>query len=457
VTDDKESAVSDIRKAIPMALAVGIGGFLLAVPGISTRPLWFDESFDGVAVRQSWHGLVSLISETEASQTLWLVVLKPWAEIAPSIDWWLRLPAVLFGAGAGALLVVVGAQCLDRWTGVVAGAFFVTNAFVISWMQQARTYTLAALAAVLTTLLFLRALDRHTTWPWALYGISMGLAVYAHFYLAFMAVVHAVAMLSAPRPPRVSHALLSWLIAASIAAPAVWFATTADRGQLSWIPDPRGELVWRSLYWNSGWSIPALVAAGVGALVLIRRSLAAQWWPAPLLIGWATLPTLLGLVVSRHIRPILTPQYAIVSAPALALLAAVAVTSIGWRRRWGAALAVAVVVGFAAYERFERSTEEVTADWRDAAAFLEKEAKPQDNVVVLPTWVQPAMEFYAPGLPYRTTVDRHARRAFVTVGCDDAEGLLAATVRDLSLVQLGTPAAFGSDLCVYTYLPRKEG
>ena len=424
---------------------------------LGRKSLWFDEAFDAVRIKGTWGSLVHLVGATEMSQGVYLIGLKPWAELTSFSEVWLRLPSVVAAALAAAFLVPLGTRLFDRTTGVVAGVLLATNEFLVRWSQQARTYALVTLAVVVVSILFVRALDDPRRRNWLLYAVAAAFAVYCHFYAGFVIVAHLASLPLAPhRPPlrRVVEAAVTFLV---LMGPVATFTMTASRTQLSFIPVPSFDLVQEVVTQTTGRNAALALAAGAGLVMLAYRAgagAATDRWLLTLVGGWAALPIALGLLVSTA-HPILLSRYAIVIAPALALAGAVAIAALAQARRELAVGALALLIAISGY-RIVEWYRSVPEDWRGAVAFIAGERGPSDAVVVTPSWALAAYRYYDP----ITAVEESAagRRAFVVVRtgsthgtADDSE--VANAVVDLTGMTLVREHRFGRRVRVFEYEP----
>jgi mannosyltransferase len=437
------------------ALLVGALSAVLGLVTLGHRSLWFDETYDGVKTREAWPHVLHAIGATEMSQAAYLVGLKLWAAVTPGTDVWLRVPSVAAAAIATTLLVLLGARLWDRTTGILAGVLLAANALLVSWSQQARTYALVTCVVVLATLLFVRALDVPTRRNWLLYAVAAAAAVYCHFYAGFVVIAHLASLpLASARPPRRRVLETAGTFVALISV-ALYFTATAGRAQLGWIPpvsvagvrefldavSGRNPLVWLAVLGGL-----AVLAAGARA----RRPGAS--WRLALVGGWIVLPVLLGVLVSLHQRIFVT-RYGIVITPALALTGGVLIAWLARARREAAALALAavVVVSLLQIGRWYRGQPE---NWRAAVAYLDRERRPGDTVVVLPTWAADGVLYYDPSIPLATTTQ--GGRTLVVVRERNADGLpqdVAAVPGTRGLVREDV-AHFGSRVHVITLTPR---
>ena len=190
--------VRAVRRDVETTLLCAAAGATAAVLGLITlgrRSLWIDEAIDINLRGLSWSDYIQIAFHREGSQVLYLLFLKPWLDMTSTSEWVARLPSVAFAAAAAGLLVALGIRLFrSRMVGLGAGLLLATNAFVVSWSQQVRTYALAMLVAVVVTYLFVLALESGSWRRWLLYGAVAGASVYAHFFVGLVLASHVPAV-----------------------------------------------------------------------------------------------------------------------------------------------------------------------------------------------------------------------------------------------------------------------
>jgi mannosyltransferase len=381
-----------------LAAAAGATACVLGLISIERRSLWIDEAVDVDWAQQSWSDLVRVAFQNEGSQALYLLFLKPWLAVTSTDEWVVRFPSVLFTALAAALLVVLGDRLFQsRLVGFGAGLLLATNAFVVSWSQQVRQYSLAMLLAVVATYLFVRALESEGWGWWLAYGAVAGVSVYAHFYVAFVLASHVPALFVSGKPLAVRRWAVASAIGLVIALPALDFALNHDTGQVSWIPELEYEYVEEVVHAVSGesWALLAVGAIGLCALAYGATRYAADSWRYVLVASWLIVPLLLACAVSVF-KPMLLDRYLIVAAPALALASAYAVSRLG-QRAGAVALVALVAVGLLHVRDWYGSF--IEQDWRGAVALAERERQPSEQLLVYPGWLYAPVTYYAEAPP----------------------------------------------------------
>jgi len=177
------------RRVLVAGAALVAGALVLRLWALSDA-LWFDEIWLVVdTIRQP---LGDLVRGFESDNNHPLYSLCAWFSVAAfgETAFALRLPAALFGAaGVAALLVFVRARFpaalvfLPVW-------LLVVSRHHIWFSQNARAYTALLCFTLLSSHLFLRALETGSRRAWLGHGLTLGLCVYAHVTGTFVAVGH---------------------------------------------------------------------------------------------------------------------------------------------------------------------------------------------------------------------------------------------------------------------------
>lgn len=106
--------------------------------------------------------------------------------------WALRLPAALFGVAAIPMLYVLGAAVTSRREALLASGLLTVSYHHIWFSQNARGYTALLFWTLLSTLLLVRQIENARMARALVYGAAVGLGIYTHLTMAFVAAGHAV-------------------------------------------------------------------------------------------------------------------------------------------------------------------------------------------------------------------------------------------------------------------------
>jgi mannosyltransferase len=393
VRDRAGSAAADRVRAWVAPLAVAGIAVVLDAIDLSRRSYWIDEAFNVLLVREPWGTFVRTIVDREPSQAVYLLFLKPYVAVVGDGEFATRLPSLIAGAAAAALLVDTGRRLFGLRVGVVGGVLFAVDGRFVEWSQYARTYALATLAAVATTALFVRACRRGDARSFLAYGIAGAVSIYCHFYAGFVLVGHAAAFFAyKPRLPT-RRLVEAWAVIGLGLVPFGVYLVRGTRSPVEWIPPLSTHELWQATSFASGANAGILFAAALGSIFLARFGRERAF--APLLAtGWFVAPLACGLIVSL-VKPALVPRFLIVASPALALLAAFAVDRLA-RLSTALGALVAVVLVALSFPVLLHTYRQNPEDWRAAARAARDARRHGSTVAVLPDFGWRALAIYAP-------------------------------------------------------------
>ncbi len=369
-------------------------GFLF----LGRKSIWLDEAFSVAAARLSWGDLFALLWDSQANAGLYYVLLHPWLVFGED-EFAVRSLSVLFAAATMPFFYALGARLFGRPTAVVASVLLALNASFVTYAQEARTYTLVVFLVVLSSYLLLLLLERPTPLVQTGYVIVTALAVYAHFLAALVAVAHALALLVSQRPVfGVRRIVLTYSLWLVLVSPIALYVLGRDIGQLEWLARPDLLDVAAAFAVLSGGR-----AAVFGYFVISALALLALWrsrgglgglrrdWPFVFVLTWLLVPVTVSLAVSL-VKPVFLGKYVLFTMPALVLLAAVGVTSLGTRRR--ATIALTALVALAVLELGRWYLTFDKSEWRDAAHYTVAESRPGDRIAFYQPYVRLPFEYY---------------------------------------------------------------
>lgn len=250
------------------------------------------------------------------------------------------VPALAAGGAVGATTAVLITR-FGAVAGACAGFYVATDPLLVDNSRDLRGYSLAALCAVLATVLLGRPLTGWRRWA---YGLLLGLAIAAHVFAGLVLIAHVVWVVLC-RPRRELWWLApAWLLAGIVGVAAngniLWIDLT-EHGLIPGAVDPTfpRDLVFYLLGAPDLLTIGLwLSTAGLGVWVLRRE----RWL-------WASLTTVAAavLILWAGLHPAyLYPRFFIFLVPGCAYLVAAAVNR--WR-----VLAPVVVLGAASAVAFQ--------------------------------------------------------------------------------------------------------
>ncbi|HEU4361709.1 MAG TPA: glycosyltransferase family 39 protein [Mycobacterium sp.] len=377
----------------PDALLIAALAAIISGAAASRPSLWFDEAATiSASANRSLAELWQLLRDVDAVHGLYYLLMHGWFAVFPATEFWSRLPSCLaVGAGAAGVVVLVKQFCARR-VAVCAGVLFAVLPRMTWAGIEARSYAFSALAAVWLTVLCVAAVRRGTVRTWFGYGVLAVVAILLNPFAALVVVAHTavIGVLAGGR-----SAARRWAVAASAvlaaSAPFLLFSQTQIR-QVGWI----SPLNWHTAieivqqqYFDK--SVPFTMLAGIviasAAAVLVAgvRQLADE--TRQLLIictAWILAPTVITLIYSAVGTPVYYPRYLICTAPAMAILLAICVTTIAAKPSGVVALVVlfaaAAAPNYLVTQRDRHAKE--GWDYSQVADVVQAQASPGDCLLV---------------------------------------------------------------------------
>jgi uncharacterized membrane protein len=329
---------------------------------IGTKPFWFDECFSVEVARIDWRNFLHLMWWREANMSLYYLLLRGWLHWGQSPAFIRSLSALI---SAACLLAIywLATQLYDRRVGLIATALLSCNVFDIRYAQEARSYSLFLLLAMLSSGFLIAFCKNSSRRNWRAYVIFSALAVYAHFYALLLIVAQGLALYFGGRlsrgaddsnsgfPRQIRRA---WITIGIAVLPLLVFVAKTGAGPIKWIHRPGiAELVSFSSSFTNGLPIVYL-AASVLAVIPFQKDLVARGvesrkdWEklrTQFLFVWLLFPILLTVLLS-FARPVFLPRYMIFCLPALLILTAAGLANL--RPAWLGAAFVCLILLFSA-------------------------------------------------------------------------------------------------------------
>src|ERR1700761_5723076 len=142
-------------------LAVAVLTAVIGAAGVSHPSLWFDESATISAASRSVPELWRLAGHIDAVHGLFYLLMHGWFTIAPTTEFWARVPSCMAVGVAAAGVVVFAKLFLTRTTAVCAGVVFAVLPRVTWAAVESRSYALTAVAGIWLTILLVTAIRRN--------------------------------------------------------------------------------------------------------------------------------------------------------------------------------------------------------------------------------------------------------------------------------------------------------
>jgi mannosyltransferase len=359
---------------VALTLLAAVLGFLR----LDYRALNLDEAISIRYAQGSWSGLWDTVTGSDPNMSAYYALLKIWTPLFGEGLVAVRSLSVLAAALCIPVVYAIGTRLFGVHAGLLAGLLVSTNVFFLRYAQEARSYALVTLLTALATYFFLLELGRTRRLARVGYVAVSTLAFYAHFFAAWVILIHVLTLVATRRLGR--SWLVGYAVMAVLVAPMVYVVATLDGDPVGWLGEPDAGAIpatFAQLAGDSFLHLGAVVAVSVVALRWAVRSTRLAFGLA-FTASWAVVPVLGGFALSE-VKPVFLAKYFIVCLPAVALLAAGAITAL---RPTAVAIAAACALlvlsvpelrtwyGFPGQE-----------GWRALATYVHDRALPADGIV----------------------------------------------------------------------------
>lgn len=380
-------AVGARHRRIDLAVVTGIAA-LWSLVGIDRKPFWLDEGMTAGAVNQ-----FSRIPEYGNSMPAYYAFIAVVGQ-ASTQNWWLRLWSVVFALAALPLVYRFGEKLGGRTVARLGTLLTCTSYFVARYSQEARSFTLLLLVTTVGwwSLVSWVATDGTEARRWRrVFGVTTVLALLVHGMAALVLISQLAALLVRPDRRTRLDALIptlgAWfsVLAGLIALGALNHASTVKPLSPTQLHQTLAQVVGPALLTQVVLGLGVVVGAWFATASWRSGRRDDQAWTELCVAIWALLPVVV-LVTLSVVRPYLVARYLIGSAPALALLVAIAVTRLP-RRPIVIGAVAALLVAAQVSSRIDMARETVD-DWPAAARHVATGVESGD-VVIFPTpWLR---------------------------------------------------------------------
>lgn len=455
------------RALIPVALLTLLAVILRRFH-LGDESLWFDEADIVSRARQPFSVLVQGFTQAGENGPLYTLLLHYWlaaldalpilgkaahAIFGSAYEAPVRALSLLFGAASVPPMYMLARRVGGHWVGLLAAALLAMNPFHIWHSQDAKMYSLLVLMTLVSTLLYLSALQRNTLLLWAGYVAATWVMLTTHSMgvLVLLAQLVATPFLLRSRAPGAGGRgpLVRWgwamLLIIGPLFPIAWLrlaallTNTVDVG--GWYAPAGLHDIFGTVLVNFAvnrsdplWEAIGAVTMTLLALVGARRLISANMRPAraleeqnkpaksegigPLIVTLWLLP-IAGLWLVTLRVPLFQARYLIMALPTYLILAAMGLVWLQRRQPLlvavpGVLLALTTGVALAGVNY---STQAQKEDWRGAMVYVQDHARLRDLIVVFPGYLRTAVDVYykpsgpghVPEIPIETVPSLHTQ------------------------------------------------
>ena len=203
----RPSANTDVARLILLLLV--ILAFAFRLYQLDYQSLWRDEMDAIRFARRDLSRLVPLLIKPGHNGPLYHVILHFWIRLAGDSEFSVRFFSLICGVLAVPLIFKMGRRWVGRNGSLLAAMLCTTSPYLIWYSQEAKMYALLFLCSMLSTYIYLLALERDRIYLWLSYLVTIVVSMYVHLLAVLIIPFHALLFLVTW--PRYRKALKSWL------------------------------------------------------------------------------------------------------------------------------------------------------------------------------------------------------------------------------------------------------
>lgn len=384
---------------------------------IGKMPFWIDEIYTMLFVGGDMRQMFEVMWPGEMNMALYYLVVNFWADMfASPSEGVLRIISAAFSIMSIPAVFFLGRKIsadkrIADATGLVAALLVSFNAFHVQYAQELRSYSLVFLLAVLSTLLFIKAIEKPNLlkyWVW--YTIVSIAAIYSHYFAVFLIFAHAVSLLvlfvGKVKNLPLKRLVVSYIAIALSIIPIVSIVLLIGTRNLVWVTRPTFDTLMQfSILVTGNQGIQLLVLYIVAVVVGILVGV--SWWQKDVLKNWVSalfaiclfLPAGTALLISSVRTPIFVDRYFLFSVSFLSILAAVGIVKLIYANKivlkLCGVLTLVLIVVFSISGTRKYFTDYQKENWKDASALLTKNCSGSEHLrLYLPVWTQGFTYYY---------------------------------------------------------------
>jgi mannosyltransferase len=399
-------------------LSLVLLAFGLRLYHLDYQSLWRDEVDAILFAQRDPSGLKALFLTPGHNGPLYYVVLHCWIRLSGDSEFSVRYLSLVCGVIAVPVLYLLGRRWVGKTGASIAALLCATSPFLVWYGQEGKMYALLFLISILSTHVYLLALERNRAHLWAVYVLLVALSLYVHLLAVLIVPFHLLLFLVTW--PRYRTAWKSWLVICGILAlPYLPFA----RWQIGLLGGPfttghqfyaLHEIFTILLFSFSLHSAPHrnLLAMALFLFLLLAGLLLhardRQWGPRrsvrgmlhsrldSIILGLYLFVPVVGVFLISLGMPIFTDRYLITVVPAFLLLMAGGLVAVGERSKTLAVVCLGLVLLSNVYVLARQGHTKIKSDFRTAAGYVQEDGR-GDLIIFLIPHGRPVFDYYYEG------------------------------------------------------------
>ena len=414
--------MSFLIKDNALVFSVFLLGFALRIYNLDSQSLWFDEAYSYKMSVLGVTGILNaIIAESENHPPVYYWLLYFWTSMFGYSEFSLRLLSAITGSLSIPLVYLFGKTIFNRRTGFLAALIMALSSYQIYYSQEARSYALMVLLALLSYYFFIGLFENYSFRRAVCYVLSSIILMYTH-YLGGMIVIaqnayYLTRFIFGPRhvvPPLKKWIIMQSILVLSVLPQAYLLMGSSALHEDFWIPRPNLKMIAGSLLEFSGsWPLFILffllclysiinareLKRGVGLRTLLTSVKGystgldmSNIWRVYLLSLLTTVPTVIPVILSILYKPLFQTRYAIPASIGLYVLTAKGIDNIQRRAAKFIVTTLVLALSIMSIHHYYQNPEK--HEWREAAHYVEDNARPGDLVLIYPEHEMDSANYY---------------------------------------------------------------
>ena len=160
-------------------LVLGVAA-IIRFSGLTKRDFWYDEAFTGIAVKETWQGMLSMITN-DVHPPLYYATLKIFSSFFNYSVVGIRVYSAIFGVLAIWALYLFTRELFSKRAAIFAAILATVSPIAIQYSQEARMYSMLVALTIFAAYFLVRALKTEEQKYYILWGILVGLSALTHY------------------------------------------------------------------------------------------------------------------------------------------------------------------------------------------------------------------------------------------------------------------------------------
>lgn len=372
-----------IEVALFMIILLGIG---LRFYGLTIQSYWVDELFTLFSANPSSTLLETLerIFDDLVHPPVYNVSLWLWFNIFGFTEFSGRSFSAFTGSLSIIAIYFLGKEVANKNVGIYAALLVSINYFLVYFSQEARSYSLMFLLAVMSYLYLFKALRTQKKLDVSFYILFTILLIYTHYFGFFLAgsqffIFLYYFILEKNRKQLIKIGLVTAIIIGASTIPILYYilnnSSEISSERMAWCPAPTADffISYFRTYFASRYLSMVFFALLLYLIIIMYLKKSTNIKIIVSLIIWIVISYFLPYIKSILSDPILTPRYTIGVLPAIIVMIAMAINAIQNNKIRNGVLALIIFLSLFHFIRHEYYVKPLKEEWKKVTQHVIKD------------------------------------------------------------------------------------